>query len=156
MSKTAKERLNEVLASYGADPRRWPPEDRQLPEGLMNAEDAEVREALVLDALLATAREPAIPLGAQNRLMQKLQHVPREGNVVAIRRPRAAPAWNFRWLAAVPLAASLALGIYLGAAGSLDSVLPVSVVGTVTAAGDDPGDLSGVSDVEALSEDSVS
>ncbi len=67
-----------------------------------------------LDVLLREATNPTIPLGAEARLMKRLSlsgavhEVPTKKNAV--------------WLSALPLAASLILGVYLGAYGYGDSV----------------------------------
>ena len=63
-----------------------------------------------LDALLAHASAPPLPLGAKQRLMAKLSHVEGAGaahsTVVPLRRPEKV-ASRLGWLAGLPLAASL-------------------------------------------------
>jgi hypothetical protein len=58
------------------------------------------------------------------------------------------------WLAGLPLAASLALGIYLGAAGAGASILPTAAYELLAGVNlDDPG--TGIEEAEGLSEDSL-
>jgi hypothetical protein len=76
-----------------------------------------------LDLLLATTQAPQLPAGFANRLQAKLQ-LERPSNVVAFPQKFVAPQQRRRiWLSAIPLAASLAVGIYLGAVGTLPDSL---------------------------------
>lgn len=103
-----------------------------------------------LDLLLAAARQPELPPGAQERLAQRLAAAPGPLRVIARTARDDAQGWSLTWLAGLPLAASLALGIYLGAAGSLDSILPTSLTGqTASADSGDFSDFSGMTDAEA-------
>lgn len=101
-------------------------------------------------AVLARASVPELPEGAMDRLMARIAQEPQQARVVAFApRPSAArPAW--RYAAAVPLAASLALGIWLGANGRMDFMMPSAVTGGVTLNDDTPvDDLGGVGDAYA-------
>jgi hypothetical protein len=69
-------------------------------QGLMSDRD--------LDRLLTAVSGPKPPLGAQARLLSRI------AAETAASQPQAA---TWRWIMAAPLAASLALGVYLGAAG---------------------------------------
>ena len=86
--------------------------------------------------------------------MARIVAEPQEAKVVAFApRPSARrPVW--RLVAAVPLAASLALGIWLGANGKMDFMMPRAVTGGV-ALNDDAAvdDLGGVGDVAAYAEE---
>jgi hypothetical protein len=101
-----------------------------------------------LDQLLAQARSPALPQGFADRLQAKLERAA-NSNVVAFPQARAKPAHARRyWLSAVPLAASLAIGIYLGAAGSLPESLAGLDSSLVSDASDAPG--IGIEDTESF------
>ncbi len=62
-----------------------------------------------LDRLLNVASHPQRPLGAEQRLMKRLSAEPQ----VHTSRPKRGVAW----ISALPLAASLLLGVYLGQSG---------------------------------------
>jgi hypothetical protein len=68
---------------------------------------------VALDRLLRVASDPAVPEGAEARLMARLRQAEIGSNVVAM--PVRRKAVDISWLTALPLAASLAAGIYLGA-----------------------------------------
>jgi hypothetical protein len=61
-----------------------------------------------LDRLLAAASRPQVPMGAQSRLLQR---------VAAERQPQASTTASRPWIFALPLAASLVLGVYMGVSG---------------------------------------
>jgi hypothetical protein len=111
-----------------------------------------------LDALLAHASAPPLPLGARERLLARVaaETEPRSGatNVVPLRR-HARPHPRIGWLAGLPLAASLALGIYLGNAGGLDAYLPGTAYEMLAGASTDDA-VSGIEDIEGFSEDDLS
>ena len=101
-------------------------------------------------AVLARASVPPLPAGAMDRLMARIAAEPQDQKVVAFApRPRVSrPFW--RYAAAVPLAASLALGIWLGANGRMDFMMPSAVTGGVALNDDAPvDDLGGVGDAYA-------
>ncbi len=111
--------------------------DRQAPD---NGE-AELRR------ILSRASAPEAPPEALARLMARIAAEPQAGKVVAFApRPRRG-GWG---LAALPLAASLLLGVYLGAKGQLDFMLPAAITGGV-ALGEDAiiDDLGGMGDAAA-------
>ena len=117
----------------------------------MDSDFAELRRILAL----ATAAEP--PAGAVDRLMARVAQGGAASSVVHL-RPRTAPrrSW-FAYAAALPLAASLILGIYLGALGKLDTLLPSAITGDV-ALNIDPDsdtDLTGVGEAEAYAEEHI-
>jgi hypothetical protein len=72
-----------------------------------------------LDELLNAATQPPLPRGFADHLQAKLD-VPVANNVIAFpqKKPQAAPSRRL-WLSAIPLAASLAVGLYLGVQGTL-------------------------------------
>jgi hypothetical protein len=125
------DRLQAVLAAYGADPARWPESDRELAPLLAAADPSlttSLENARSLDAALAHASRPVAPAAAAQRLVAHVDETP--GNVVAF-APRGAkraaaprPRLSGRLAVAASLAASLALGIYLGASGQSDWLTP--------------------------------
>jgi hypothetical protein len=129
--KAARDRLQVVLAAYGADPARWLDRDREL-ASLLSAEDPELaaplEDARNLDSALARASDPVAPAGAAQRLVASVDEAP--GVVVSFARhaavgPQTQPtALPGRLAALTALAASLALGLYLGASGQVDWLTP--------------------------------
>lgn len=112
------------------------------------SDDREVR------AVLGHASVPQLPAGALERLTARIAAEPQDARVIPF-APRPRPARGvWRYAAAVPLAASLALGVWLGANGKMDFMMPTSVTGGV-ALNDDAGidDLGGVGDVTAYAEE---
>lgn len=127
----ARDRLQTVLAAYGADPARWPQGDRKLAPLLAAADPglaAPVKDARSTDLVLAQATHPIAPTGAAQRLIARAEDVP--GKVVSFNRrdvagPNARQTVLPRRLAVLTaLAASLALGFYLGANGQGDWLTP--------------------------------
>jgi hypothetical protein len=103
-----------------------------------------------LDKLLGAIKQPALPTGFAERLQAKLQ-VEKPSNVIAFpqKREKSATSQRGYWLSAIPLAASLALGIYVGAMGNLPDVF--SGLDTVVAsAADDTGLDLGIEDTESF------
>jgi len=130
-NKAARDRLQAVLAAYGADPAHWPERDRELAQWLGAADPVlatSLNDARTMDRVLTRASHPAAPAGAVDRLVARVDGLP--GKIVPIARPGRARAHARR--AALPrrlavlsaLAASLALGLYLGASGRGDWLTP--------------------------------
>jgi hypothetical protein len=116
-------------------------------------EEAELR------AVLALASNPPPPGDAMARLMARIGQEPQETNVVPFAPRGPAPRRRsllFRTAAALPLAASLALGVYLGAKGTLDFMLPTAITGGVAMNDDAPDDLGGVGEADAYAEENLS
>lgn len=110
-----------------------------------------------LDSLLAHASTPPAPLGARQRLLAKAaleQGGAMVSNVVPLRRVEQGRS-RLGWLAGLPLAASLAFGIYLGSAGGLESLLPTATYNLLAGTTDDEP-LTGIEDVESFTEDDLS
>jgi hypothetical protein len=122
-NKAARDRLHAVLAAYGTDPARWPEADRELAASLPDPVlAAALEDARTLDSALSRASRPVAPAGAAERLAARVDDV---STVVPFARRPQAPhtrraALPGRLAAMVALAASLALGIYLGASGQAD------------------------------------
>jgi hypothetical protein len=74
-----------------------------------------------LDSLLKAVPQPDLPRGFAERLQVKLEASPSH-NVIAFPVRKTPVASSRRlWLSAIPLAASLAAGVYLGAIGEMPS-----------------------------------
>ncbi len=117
MNEDDRRRLVELLAAYGADPQRWPDADRQrLAHQLSTHDPTDVAQAAALDSLLSDAVAPPLPEGATERLLARVKAA-RPAPVVATSRRNwfAAPA--------AALAASLLLGLWIGAGGGADGLL---------------------------------
>lgn len=111
----------------------------------------DTRMDAALEKLLKRATDPAIPHGAEDRLMAAIRVTEQKSNVVQLRqRPPAS-----RWLVGLPLAASLLLGIYLGTKGTIDNYLPDSILGTSIAGATDSDISSGLDDVENYTDGEV-
>ncbi len=75
-----------------------------------------------LDQLLKNAKQPELPRGFAERLQAKL-HVNLESNVIAFPQKQSqTPSRRGLWLSAIPLAASLAAGIYVGTMAELPAM----------------------------------
>lgn len=114
----ARARISALLDAYGSDPRRWPAKDREAyADALVDARlRAHVRDAREFDGLLGLASSPEPEAGAAARLMARAAAEPQAGDVVAF--PAARRRWSLPPLPAISaLAASLAIGLYLGASG---------------------------------------
>ena len=150
MDEVKRKRVSELLESYGSDPARWPVADREMLGEASVVDAGPHADAMSIDGVLSQIAQVDVPGNFDHRLMRR---VSLESKRPAIAEQKA-PRWNpSRWFVALPLAASLMLGFYLGAEGMLDRILPTSVTGTV-AAGDD--DLGGFDSVTDYSEDQLS
>lgn len=127
-----------------------------MTDGKDTQADPHAEDARAIDAVLRLASDPPLPEGATERLLARIAEEPQEARVVALpQRPRTRPGL-FRYAAAVPLAASLALGVYFGAKGTLDFMLPSAITGSVALNDDVPDDLGGVGEAEAYAEENRS
>jgi hypothetical protein len=91
-----------------------------------------------LEKLLAAVKAVKLPEGFSDRLQSKLLLENEErSNVIAF--PQKKPVQQLQprmWWSAIPLAASLALGVYMGAMGSLPESLS-GLEGTLISGGDE-------------------
>jgi hypothetical protein len=94
-----------------------------------------------LDKLLAQASTPPLPEDYQSRLLAKIN----TGNVIAFKAGRRKTAWLF----GLPLAASLVIGVWLGASETTSDLL--SVTGSDIAS----VDASGFEDIVSIIEDDL-
>lgn len=123
------------------------------PDRIMEESAADARE---IDAVLSRASVPPIPEGAVSRLMSRIAAEPQEVSIAVVRPRQPVPRRSlFRFAAALPLAASLALGVYLGAKGTLDFMLPSAITG-VALSEDEPDDLGGVGEADDYAAESLS
>jgi len=141
--------LTHAYAVYGAAARRWPPAARRRLDELGEGGDAELAkvrsEARELDRLLDVAASPRVPAGAAERAIEAILSGEAQGagsgDVVevdfAAKAARGRHAFGLTALSsAAALAAALVLGIYFGASGLGDRLLP-SATSSVTAANTD-------------------
>lgn len=120
------------------------------PDPLSPAEQREV------DKVLRLASDPAMPAGAMDRLMARVAAERQQAQVIAM--PQRAPVRPspLRYAAALPLAASLLLGVYLGAQGTLDFMLPKAITGDIAQYEEEPDELGGVGEAQAYAEENLS
>ncbi|MFT3989759.1 hypothetical protein [Aestuariivirga sp.] len=146
MNLVMRKRLEAVLEAYGADPARWPVADRQALIPLLQEIRPLAEDARRMDQILALATRPMPSADFEDRLMARIEEpsaaiVPLPGKRTQVPEQ----GWSLGWIATIPLAASLALGIYFGAHGTLDRLFPSLVTGNVASA-DDDGGVSGLDD----------
>jgi hypothetical protein len=111
----------------------------------------ETRMDAALAKLLNRATEPSVPEGAEVRLMLAIQSVEQQLNVVPFHpRPRMQS-----WTIGLPLAAALALGIYLGSKDTFDAYLPDTITDDVSADMSDSMPSTGLDDAESYAEGDV-
>jgi hypothetical protein len=109
------ERFKILVEAYGADPSRWPEAERKA--GLALAETSpEARrllaEAAALDRLLDTAETVPVTRALEERILATFTERPRSfARWVGVLTARPLP-----WLPGAAIAASLALGLAVGAA----------------------------------------
>jgi hypothetical protein len=147
-----KERLEAVVAAYGTDVRRWPPADRALaPAGSGINEIAGAREAAALDRLFGSSVVDDEATTADADLMDRILARATQGGAVSTAAANddlaslgghaagsKSTALQSRWssrtscrapAAAALMAASLALGIFVGSLQSTQST--VARIGTL-------------------------
>jgi hypothetical protein len=102
-----------------------------------------------LDAMLKTATQPTLPRGFADRLQAKLEQ-PSASTVIAFPQKKTPPVKSAKlWLSAIPLAASLAIGLYLGAQGTLANSFTGLNTSLVADATDSAFDI-GIEDTESF------
>ena len=125
----------------------------ERPETGLDEAAVEERE---IRMVLAQASVPPIPEAAVPRLLARIAAEPQQASIIPF-RPRETPARRsvLRYAAALPLAASLALGVYLGARGTLDFMLPAAITG-VALNEEAIDDLGGVGEADDYAAESLS
>ena len=102
-----------------------------------------------LDAVLKSATQPPLPRGFAERLQAKLEQ-PVASNVIAFPQRKAPPIKSAKvWLSAIPLAASLAIGLYLGSQGMMTNSFGDLGTSLVSDASDSQFDI-GIEDTESF------
>jgi hypothetical protein len=98
-----RERFEQVLDAYGADPRRWPADERAAAKAFAarNVDAAALQEARALDAALDQARDVPDVSGLAGRILAKAHR----------------PVFDRR--AMLALAACAVFGVVLGYGGGL-------------------------------------
>jgi hypothetical protein len=139
-------RLAGLVEAFGADPARWPPEERQLAALAGSVDLGEARE---IDAILSHAGKASVDPAMRAAAMSRIMNAASGSKAAAMPRPRR--AWSAWAPAATALAASFAFGIYLGSAGLVDDLMPSLSTGQDTAMLQDI-DVTGVSDLSDLIE----
>ena len=103
-----------------------------------------------LAKLLKRATDPAVPEGAEARLMLAIQSAGQQLNVVPFQpRPKTQG-----WAVGLPLAAALVLGIYLGSKDTFDAYLPDAITDGVADMSDSMPP-TGLDDAESYAEGDV-
>lgn len=126
MSASSQERLKQVLASYGADPARWPADERASLENAFHRtapEDLpELAEAREIDAVLSAVPEVSVPDAALARILETASEYPKAEIVQFGERKAARKSVfdTFRLRDALPLGAALAASLLLGVFAGLD------------------------------------
>lgn len=109
------DRFRELLDAYGAEPRRWPANERATAEALA-AQRPEARElrarAAVIDGLLDRATPLAPPIIDAEALIGRIT-AEAQAQVVALRPARRPSAGAF-WLKVASLAAAAMIGFLVG------------------------------------------
>ena len=101
-----------------------------------------------LEKLLKRATDPSVPQGAEARLMLAIQSAGQQSNVVSFQpRPKLQ-----RWAMGLPLAAALALGIYLGSKDTFDAYFPDAITDGASADVSDSMPSTGLDDAESYAE----
>lgn len=104
-----------------------------------------------LAKLLKRATDPAVPEGAEARLMLAIHPVDQQLNVVPFQ-----PLSKMQsWAVGLPLAAALALGIYLGSKDTFDAYLPDAITDEISADMIDSVPSTGLDDAESYAEGDV-
>lgn len=115
------DRLRELLAAYGADPSRWPEEERAAALDLVRRtrpSDALTREA-VLDHALDAWKEPSLPKLDPLRVTAKITALPQR----APRRTGAFVAVTWSKIGGLAAAAAVS-GFLVGWSGIGEELLP--------------------------------
>ncbi len=136
-----KTALLHVYAAFGADPRRWPDAAARRLADDEAGDDADLAQGRIaaqrLDELLDAGSRPEVPAGAAARavvavLATERRETPPDGAVVvdlAARPQRKRSMSGFaRFSGIAAMAASLVLGVYMGANGLTDGLISSSSV----------------------------
>ena len=127
-------RLRQLYAAYGTDPGRWPEHERwrhrETPPPELLEEETDAR---IIDRLLACHAVPPAPTQDHLELIARADAAGENAQPRLVARRRGVPTLMREWPAALALAASLAIGVWIGAAGIADDLLPSLLAGPVDA-----------------------
>jgi hypothetical protein len=137
------DRLKEVLATYGADPVHWPAGERAKLLASMAEAPALAAEAAEIDLVLGRAAMVNVPA----HLAARITAASGGSAPAAVVHIPSARRSSWSWISAAALAASLALGVYIGFASNSNLILDPD-----SAAIDDPIVLTGIDDAPSLLE----
>ena len=110
------DRFRELMDAYGAEPARWPANERVAAEALLavNAEAAQLRKrAAALDALLDKAAGLASAIDAERLIASVTAQPQHSAEIVQLRPARRASPGTF-WLKVASLAAAATIGFLVG------------------------------------------
>ncbi|MDR3513220.1 MAG: hypothetical protein P4L73_16410 [Caulobacteraceae bacterium] len=102
------QRFEQLVAAYGADPARWPAQERAEAERLVAG--ADLAEARALDAALDAFRVEAPSLALRQRILATAPR-PRGGRLF---KPGGFRPSGVFWLSGASLAAACAVGVIAG------------------------------------------
>ena len=124
MSSSQNERLNRVLAAYGADPARWPADERAALRDLLETSDQhdlpELAGAREIDLVLSTVARPDVPHGALQNALAISEKNPKAEVVQLNTLTGPGNSWISQRSVrealplGIALAASLLLGVFVG------------------------------------------
>ena len=125
MTRMTDERLNMLIAAYGADPKRWPQGEREAGLSRLASADAELDDATAIDRLLAASPTPAVSLSLSERVIAAGLGARATPARVKLWRDRLALAFGAGWAAAAcaGVVAGVLVGGQIGAADKADAVL---------------------------------
>ena len=112
------------------------------------SEEQELMSDVDLDRLLAMATTPKVDAAFEINLLAKINQGPINNVIAFPQRSRTKG-----WLVGLPLAASLALGLWLGASGTELNILPIT---STEVASTDIGDTTGFDDLVSFIEGETS
>jgi len=129
-------RLQRLIEAYGADPARWPADERDAARALLahtpDAAAMRARARRIDEALDGFA--PAADAGAEQRLLRALAEPPRQA-------PAMPPLMAGLWPRAAMLAAASMAGVIIGL-GGLDGRVPATADVDVVALVGEPDTIS--------------
>lgn len=125
MTKMNDERLNALIAAYGADPARWPEGERAAANARLDAATPGLAEARELDLWLAASPAPAVSMSLSERVIAAGLGARATPARVRLWRDRLALAFGAGWAAAAcaGVVAGVLVGGQIGEADRVDAVL---------------------------------
>jgi hypothetical protein len=125
MTTMNDERLNALIAAYGADPARWPEGEREAGRARLGAGAPGLDEARDLDRLLAASVNPTVSLSLSERVIAAGLGVHATPARVRLWRDRLALAFGAGWAAAAcaGVVAGVLVSGQIGATDRADAVL---------------------------------